>query len=872
MAELSPMMRQYFSVKDKHKDAIVFFRLGDFYEMFYEDAELVSRELNLTLTGRDCGQDDKAPMCGIPFHSCDSYIRRLVSKGYKIAMCDQVEDPSKAKGIVKREVVRVITPGTLVEESMLDEAKNNFICCIYMEDKAVGICFCDVSTGKLMATELHGDDILCQLRNELGRMCPSEVLIGGKISLLEPLKEFMKDVISCRIEIPDELSFNVEICKKVVLKNLKCKSIDDTNLQNRIYALICIGALFSYLRETQKNGIDRIEGIELYTESQYIGLDLNTIRNLELLETAREKDKKGSLLWVLDKTKTAMGKRLIRSWIEHPLMDCSEIIKRQDAIEELFKDVMMRDSLFEALSGIRDIERLITRVNYGSANCRDFKLLSYAISKIPDIKESIKSGYSDMLKDIYQNMDDMSDLYNIIEGAIVENPPFSVREGGMIKDGYNSLIDELRVNMTGGAGVIASIEQRERKKTGINKLKVGYNRVYGYYIEVTNSFKSMVPDSYIRKQTLTNCERYITQELKELEEKILGAKEKAVQLEYEIFEEIREKISSQLGRIGTVAGFIGLLDVLRSLAEVAVRNDYIRPRLSQGNSIILKESRHPVVELILGSSPFVPNNAILDNDENMIAIITGPNMAGKSTYMRQIALIVLMSQIGSFVPAIYAEIGIVDSIFTRIGASDDLASGKSTFMVEMSEVAQIMRDSTSKSLLILDEIGRGTSTFDGMSIARAVIEYISDKKKLGAKTLFSTHYHELTVMGEKYSGIKNYNIAVKKRGDEITFLRRIVPGGADDSYGIEVAKLAGLPEWIILRARDVLQEIERENKAPVTINESYMLKLADKGLPKEETLDKSKEILEKLRGMDANVLTPIESMNVLFELISLASL
>lgn len=873
MGESSPMISQYFEIKKQNKGSIVFYQLGDFYEMFYEDAETVSSELDLTLTARDCGKDDKAPMCGIPLHSCDAYIARLIEKGYKIAICNQMEDPSKVKGLVKREVVRVITPGTVMESSMLDESKNNYICSIFVLDKIAGICFCDVSTGELKVTELSNEIITKQLQNELGRFCPREILVGGKIALLEPLKEFIKDKLSCNIELPDEEDFDFNICKDKVIKQFGEKSVNYMNLGDKILAVRCIGALLSYLESTQKNGLERINKVEFYTESEYMGLDLNTIRNLELLETIRNKDKRGSLLWILDRTKTAMGKRLLRSWIERPLVNCDEILRRQDAIEDIYRDIILRDSLLDSLSGMHDIERLITRVTYGSANCRDLKALSATISKIPELKDSLKYSKSDILKNIYNNMHDLQDIYTLIESSIVDNPPFSVREGGLIKEGYSQEVDDIRKDMNGGQDIIASMEAEERKKTGIPKLKIGYNRVAGYYIEITNSYKKLVPERYTRKQTLTGCERYITSELKELEGRIFGAKERCTGLEYRIFEDVRGQISKQLDKISVVAGLIAVLDVLRALADVAVSNDYKRPQVNTNDEILLKESRHPVVESLLKNTPFVPNNALLDNNDNMIAIITGPNMAGKSTYMRQVALIVLMAQIGSFVPASYAQIGIVDSIFTRIGASDDLTSGQSTFMVEMNEVAQIMKSATKKSLLILDEIGRGTSTFDGMSIARAVIEYVADKDKLGAKTLFSTHYHELASMGDEYKGIKNYNIAVKKRGDDITFLRRIVPGGADDSYGIEVAKLAGLPEWIISRSKEVLKELEG-NSANLK-NCKYSKKNAHsesvKDYHDEGKNNFSQNILKKLKNIDVSVLTPVESMNTLFEIVNMAN-
>ena len=870
MAGLSPMMQQYVDIKNQYKEAILFFRLGDFYEMFFQDAELVSRELNLTLTARDCGQKDKAPMCGIPHHSCESYIARLVAKGFNVVMCDQVEDPSLSKGIVKREVVRVITPGTVIEESMLDESKNNYICSVYIGNDALGVCFCDVSTGELNVSEIEGNDFILQFKNELGRFSPREILIGGNISLLQSLKGFIKEKLSCNIELPDDKTFDLESSTDLIIKHFKCDNLKKLKLEKQPMTIRCLGALFSYLRETQKTGMERINTINIHKSSQYMGLDLNTIRNLELVETMRNKDKKGSLLWVLDKTRTSMGKRLLRSWVERPLMDCEEIHMRQEAISELHSDIIKNDRLSELLSGIYDIERLMTRVVYGTANARDIRSLYSTFLKIPEIKDLLKDCRSKLLSDIYINADDMSDLVTLIDKAIVDEPPFSTKDGGIIKDGYDSEIDSLRNDVDGGKNIISKIEAKEREKTGIPKLKVGYNRVFGYYIEVTNSFKKMIPETYIRKQTLTNCERYITSELKEWEVRVLGARDRVIQLECQAFDAIKKQISDNLVRIEKLASMLSKLDVIRALAEVALKNNYVRPKVNTGNLISLKEGRHPVVELLISGSAFVPNNAILDDASNNIAIITGPNMAGKSTYMRQIALIVLMAQIGSFVPAQSAEIGLVDNIFTRIGASDDLASGQSTFMVEMNEVAQILKNATNRSLLILDEIGRGTSTFDGMSIARAVLEYISDKTKLGAKTLFSTHYHELTVMGEAFEGIKNYNVSVKKRGDDITFLRRIVPGGADDSYGIEVAKLAGVPDWIIVRAKEILAELEKGDYERPQSDKKETLPIYQQNDLLEEENKKKNKIMDKLKTLDVSVLTPIEAINVLFELIKIA--
>lgn len=871
MAELSPMMKQYLKIKEDNKDCILFFRLGDFYEMFFDDAKLASKELELTLTGRDCGQAERAPMCGVPYHSCESYIARLVAKGYKVAICEQMEDPSTAKGIVKRDIVRVITPGTVMESSMLDEAKNNFIACCFADNNSIGVCFADISTGALHCTQISGEGSFESLKNELFRFSPREILIGGDIRTFNGLPELIREKLSAGVEMLDDERFEFNSCVQIVREQFGEEQSKSLIEQNYRAVISSIGALICYLQITQKNGLERINQIDFYLENQFMNLDINTRRNLEIIETMRNKEKRGSLLWVLDKTKTAMGKRLIRNWIEQPLVSCASIIDRQNAVDELYSDTLKRLELINALSGVFDIERLMTRIVYGSANGRELRNLSAALCHVPDIIEAIGSVRSPLLNKLLSKIDPLTDVTSLIESAIVEDPPFSVREGGIINEGYDSELDVLRNDMNNSSSLLTQIETREREKTSIPKLKVGYNRVFGYYIEVSNSYKNLVPEEYIRKQTLSNCERYITQELKDLEGRILGAKERSQGLEYKIFEGIRQQVASNLERIQSTASAIANLDVLASLAQVAADNRYCKPNISVSGGIKLKESRHPVVEQLLCGAPFVPNDATLDSGENTVAIITGPNMAGKSTYMRQVALIVLMAQIGSFVPASSADVEICDSIFTRVGASDDLASGQSTFMVEMSEVASIVKNSTSKSLLILDEIGRGTSTFDGMSIARAVLEFVANKKKLGAKTLFATHYHELSIMENILDGVKNYNIAVKKRGDDITFLRRIVPGGADDSYGIEVAKLAGVPEWIIKRAKQILKElesgnissdIEKEKPTPSAPSNMDQLSLFSTG---------NSLIEEKLKSIDINTLTPIESMNVLFELIKMCN-
>ena len=858
MAQLSPMMQQYFEIKEANKDCILFYRLGDFYEMFYDDALTASRELELTLTGRDCGQEERAPMCGVPFHSCEGYIAKLVSRGYKVAICEQTEDPKAAKGLVKRDVIRVITPGTVMEQSMLEEGKNNYICCLYSSDKTIGVCFCDISTGELNATEISGKDSYNKLINQLSSYSPKEILLGGKIIEIKQLPGFIKQKLSAGVELLEDEKFGFTLCSKTASNHF---GNEFDKIKDKPDVICAVGALINYLKETQMNGLERINQIDTYSESQYMKLDYNTQRNLELTQTMLSKEKRGSLLWVIDKTKTAMGKRLIRSWLEHPLMNISTINNRQSAVEELVNNTVLRLELTENLSGIFDIDRLMTKIVYGSANARDLRSLCSAVKDLPQISSLLSECKASHLRMIYKNIDLLEDIHSLIDSAIVEQPPFTIREGGMIKQGYNSDLDVINNDMNNSKDILAQIETEQKELTGIPKLRVGYNRVFGYYIEVTNSYKNMVPDTYIRKQTLTNCERYITPDLKEVEARILGAKDRSVALEFKLFEEIRLKVADSLERIQRTSKAIATLDVLNSFANVASDNRYVRPDVTQSTAIKIKDSRHPVVELLLKNASFVPNDVNLDNKSDRVAIITGPNMAGKSTYMRQIALIVLMAQIGSFVPASSAQIGIVDSIFTRVGASDDLASGQSTFMVEMNEVANIVKSATSRSLLILDEIGRGTSTFDGMSIARAVLEYCADKKKLGAKTLFATHYHELTVMEDLLDGVKNYSIAVKKRGDDITFLRRIVPGGADDSYGIEVAKLAGVPNTIIGRAKEILAELE-SGRAETVVKKSNPdedAQLSLLGVAQSPVID-------KIKNVELNTLTPIEAMNLLYEL------
>lgn len=867
MADLSPMMRQYLAVKEQNPDTIVLFRVGDFYEMFFEDAELVSKELELILTGKECGLEERAPMCGVPFHSVDTYIARLIAKGHKVAICEQMEDPATAKGLVKRDVIRVVTPGTLLESSMLDESKNNYLCSLYVSGQTAGICFADISTGEIHAATLHADsskELESDVINEFSRYAPREILINPAALSFTRLGDFVKEKLSALLECLEETDYDAEQAREQVLGQFPGKTLEDLQLSDQPEIVEAFGALVLYLRRTQKSGVERLNQLDLYSEAQYMRLDINARRNLELTETLRNKERRGSLLWVLDKTRTAMGKRLIRSWIERPLLSPAKTSRRQNAVEELFGDTMLSDAIAEQLSGIYDLERIMTRVVYGSANARDLRSLWSTLSKFPALKDTLKNVKSSLLQELDASIDSLEDVTALIDQSIAEDPPFSIREGNIIRPGFHAELDSIRHDMTGGKSLIAEIEARERERTGIPKLRIGYNRVFGYYIEILNTYKDKVPDDYIRKQTLTNAERYITQELKDLENRILGAHDKSILLETQLFTEIRKQVANQLERIQKSAAAIAQLDVLVSFAQVSRSNDYVRPQVNLSGRILLRDSRHPVVEALNRSVPFVPNDAQLDMNENRIAIITGPNMAGKSTYMRQVAIITLMAQIGCFVPASSAEIGLVDAIFTRVGASDDLTAGQSTFMVEMLEVAEILKNATNRSLLILDEIGRGTSTYDGMSIARAVIEYVQNPRTLGAKALFSTHYHELTDLEDLLEGVVNYNIAVKKRGDDITFLRRIIRGGADDSFGIEAAKLAGVPDKVIRRAKQILATLEAEGKASV-----HTKKATEE--PVQLTIDSSQsEIIQKLKNLDVNTLTPIECMNTLFELANLA--
>lgn len=863
MAELSPMMKQYCEIKENYKDTILMFRLGDFYEMFFDDAKIASRELELVLTGRDCGQEERAPMCGVPFHSVDSYIAKLVSRGYKVAICEQMEDPALAKGIVKRDVIRVITPGTVIESAMLDESKNNYLAAVCAMQSRVGICFIDISTGEVNLTEFE-ENIEQRVINEMGRYSPSEIILNKEVVSFKELAAFISKKLEASVELLTD-EFDCEVCENTVKNHFSVSTLAEINLNERQCAVCALGAALQYLRSTQRRELDNIKNISFYTDARYMRLGISAIRNLELLETMRDRDKKGSLLWVLDKTKTAMGKRMLRSFIERPLYDCAEISKRLNAVDELYRKTELREGETALLSGVYDMERLMTRIVYNTANAKELLSLLSTLRNLPELKENLNSAECVLLKSVFKDIDTLSDVCALIDASIAEDAPFSVREGGMIKDGFNKELDELRAVIKGGKGILAELETQEQEKTGIKKLRIGYNKVFGYYFEVLNSYKELVPDYYIRKQTLTNCERYITEELKALETKVLGAQERIVSLEYELFNSIRKKIAGEYLRVQQTAHALALLDILCSFANVSVNNNYTRPEINDRGEVRITEGRHPIVERLVSDKLFVPNDTLLDKNENRMAVITGPNMAGKSTYMRQIALIVLMAQMGCFVPAKSADIGIVDSIFTRVGASDDLASGQSTFMVEMNEVAEILRYSTADSLIILDEIGRGTSTFDGMSIARAVVEYIADKKKIGAKTLFATHYHELSELEGTVDGVKNYNIAVKKRGDDITFLRRIIRGGADGSYGIEVAKLAGIPDNVIKRAKAVLKTLEANDlmKPKMTLD-----------IPAEPETDiqlsfagnMQDEIIERLKNLDINTVTPIEAMGILYEL------
>ena len=853
MAEYTPMMRQYFEIKEKNKDSIVFYRLGDFYEMFFDDAIVASKELDLVLTGRDCGQTERAPMCGVPYHSAEGYISRLVQKGYKVSICEQVEDPATAKGLVKRDIVRKISKGTIIEDSMLEDGKNNFICSLYVNKNTAGICFCDMSTGEVSATECRGVSFINDIMNEISRFSPSEIVVSDEVYCSFLPVEELRQNYGMAITSVENKWFELKNTEDILKQHF-----DDVDTAGENNILSAVGALITFLHDTQKNSLEYINKINVYTSSNYMTLDANAKKNLEIIASLRSGDKKDSLLSVLDNTKTAMGSRLIKKWLVNPLLDVVAIRSRLNAVENLTDDIVSADRLADDLKDIYDIERIISRVSFGSANCRDLRALASVCIKLPSVKNNLMQLQSTMLKRIGAEIDILDDIFELIDSAIAENPPFSVREGGLIKAGFDERVDQLKELMSNSNQALADIERREKEATGIKTMKVGYNKVFGYYIEISKGQIAQAPEHYIRKQTLANCERYITEELKILEGEILSASDRCIALEYELFSGIRQIVADNAERFQRTAEVLATADVLLSFAVVSRKHNYVMPEVFDDDVINIMDGRHPVVEALLKDSIFVANDAYLDNNENRMAIITGPNMAGKSTYMKQVALIVLMAQCGCFVPAKMARIGICDKIFTRVGASDDLAGGRSTFMVEMTEVADILKNATKRSLLILDEIGRGTSTYDGMSIARAVLEYSADKHLLGAKTMFATHYHELTALENTIQGVKNYNIVVKKRGDDIIFIKKIVPGGADESYGVEVAKLAGLPDKVITRAKAILEELE-------SMKPREYVEKADESDVQQFSFTSSinNEIIKELQCITPEVLTPIEALNIL---------
>ena len=874
MAEFTPMMQHYLQTKEEYKDCILFYRLGDFYEMFFDDALVVSKELEITLTGKACGMEERAPMCGIPYHAAEGYLNRLVANGHKVAICEQVEDPKQSKGIVRREVVRIVTPGTNLDIQALDESKNNYIMSIvYMGDR-YGVSIADVSTGDYYVTELDSER---KLLDEITKFSPSEIVCNESFYMSGVDLEDMRYRLGITIYSLEAWYFSDETAVNTLKAHFKVNSLEGLGLKDYESGTIAAGGLLKYLYETQKTSLEHISALHPYSTGKYMLIDSSTRRNLELVETLREKQKRGSLLWVLDKTKTAMGARLLRSYVEQPLIDKGEIEKRQTAIGDMNKHIITREELREYLNPIYDLERLITRVTYMSANPRDLIAFKNSIAMLPPIKALLEEFDTALLAEIREEIDTLEELHRLIDDSILEEPPITVREGGLIKDGYSEDVDKYRNAKTEGKTWLAELEAKERDKTGIKNLKIKYNKVFGYYLEVTNSYKDLVPDYFTRKQTLANAERYITPELKELEDMILGAEDKLVNLEYELFAEVRNKIAGEVVRIQKTAKAVAKLDVFVSLAVVADQNNYCCPKINENGVIDIKDGRHPVVEKMINNDMFITNDTYLDNGNNRISIITGPNMAGKSTYMRQTAIIVLMAQIGSFVPASSAKVGIVDRIFTRVGASDDLASGQSTFMVEMNEVANILRNATSNSLLVLDEIGRGTSTFDGLSIAWAVVEHISNPKLLGAKTLFATHYHELTELEGKLNNVNNYCIAVKEKGDDIVFLRKIVKGGADKSYGIQVAKLAGVPDSVIDRAKEIVETLIENDIAAVargiavenhSSNKKKSTKLDEVDLAQMSLFDtvKDDDIIEELKNVDLSNMTPIDALNKLYAL------
>ena len=865
--KLSPMMQEYCKTKEEYKDCILFYRLGDFYEMFFDDALLVSKELELTLTGKDCGLEERAPMCGIPFHAADTYINRLIERGHKVAICEQVEDPKKAKGLVKRAVIRVVTPGTTLDATSLDESKNNYLMSIVSIADRFGCAIADITTGDCFLTEVPNSQ---KLVDEINKFSPAEIICNDSFFMSGVDTDDLKERLGICIFSLDAWYFDDDTCRKELREHFHVTNLEGLGISDYDSGIIAAGALFLYLKETQKTALSQMTTIRPYTAERYMLIDSSSRRNLELVETLREKQKRGSLLWVLDKTKTAMGARTLRSFVEQPLIDAEEINRRLEALEELNEKPMLRDEIREYLNPVYDLERLVSRISFKSANPRDMVAFASSLEMIPYIKQVLKDFQAPILKEIYEDMDSLEDITDLIKRAIVDEPPLAQKDGGIIREGFNEDVDKFRSARTDGKKWLTELETKERERTGIKSLKIKYNRVFGYALEVTNTFKELVPENYIRKQTLANAERYITEELKNLENMILGAEDKLYALEYELFSNVRDKVGQEVIRIQRTAKAIAGLDVFASLALVAERNHYVRPKVNEGGIIDIKGGRHPVLEQMIDNDMFIANDTYLDNTKKRISIITGPNMAGKSTYMRQTALIVLMAQIGSFVPADKAVVGIVDRIFTRVGASDDLASGQSTFMVEMTEVANILRNATAKSLLILDEIGRGTSTFDGLAIAWAVIEHISNTKLCGAKTLFATHYHELTELEGKLSGVTNYCIAVKEKGDDIVFLRKIVKGGADKSYGIQVAKLAGVPDSVINRAKELVEEL---SDADITAAVKDLA--SPKKKPKVE-MDMAQmslfdtvqdnDIIEELKGIDIGNLTPMEALNTLYNL------
>ena len=864
MAEYSPMMQHYLDTKKDYKDSILFYRLGDFYEMFFDDAILASRELELTLTGKECGQEERAPMCGVPFHAAENYIARLISKGYKVAICEQMEDPKQAKGIVKREVIRVVTPGTVIESNLLDEKKNNYIMSVYKSGIYFGIAVCDVSTGDFRATQIKETNNFSAALDEISRYSPAEIVVNNL--MYDTTEEIAKirERFQIYISKQEDNKFSDNVEELTSKYNVVDESENKIEINDKTLCICAINGLLTYILETQKTNLDHINKIILYNNTKYMCLDINARRNLELTEKLRDKSKKGTLLWVLDKTSTSMGGRRLRRWINDPLLDIEKINKRLNSVKELKDNPILRGDIADLLKKVYDIERLVGKISYGNANARDLISLKNSVKQLPELKKIMSNTESTLLKELYNELDILEDIYNIIDVAIVEEPPISVKEGGIIKKGYNEEIDKLKMATTDGKNWLIQLEANEREKTGIKGLKVGFNKVFGYYIEVTKSNISLVPDRYIRKQTLTNGERYVTEELKKLENELLGAEEKVINLEYNAFCEIREIIEKQLLRIQRTADIVVTLDVLNSFAIVAEDMNYCMPIVDNSGIIDIKGGRHPVIEKILPSGEFVDNDTYLDKEDNRFSIITGPNMAGKSTYMRQVALITLMAQCGSFVPATFARLGVVDKIFTRIGASDDLSMGQSTFMVEMMEVATILKEATQNSLVILDEIGRGTSTYDGLSIAWAVAEYMSDKEKCGAKTLFATHYHELIGLEQKIQGVKNYSIAVKEKGEDIIFLRKIVAGGTDESYGVHVAKLAGVPQTVTKRSNEILRTLERKSILGSKEQEKENKKVAEGQLDMYNY--KLAEIAHEIDKIDLNSLTPIDALNTLVKI------